>query len=95
MMLPSHVPVLWRYRQALRSRGESRAGRLTLVAGIGYFFVWALFGLVAFPIGAVLAKVEMERAILARAVPVTVGTLILIAGALQFTRWKAHHLARC
>lgn len=95
MMLPSHVPVLWRYRQALRSRGEALVGCLTLVAGVGYFFVWALFGLGVFPIGAVLAEVVMERAVLARAVPVTVGTLILIAGALQFTPWKAHHLARC
>jgi predicted metal-binding membrane protein len=95
MMLPSQVPVLWRYREAVRSRGGSRAGRLTLVAGLGYFFVWALFGLAAFPLGAVLAAIEMQQAVLARAVPVTVGAVILIAGALQFTSWKAHHLAPC
>ena len=95
MMLPSQVPVLWRYRHAVRWRGESRLGFLTLVAGLGYFFVWALFGLAVFPLGAALAAVEMEHPALARAVPVTAGAVIVIAGALQFTSWKTHHLARC
>jgi predicted metal-binding membrane protein len=31
----------------------------------------------------------------ARAVPIAVGVVVLIAGALQFTAWKAHHLACC
>jgi predicted metal-binding membrane protein len=95
MMLPSQVPMLWRYRQAVRWRGESRLGRLTLLVGLGYFFVWTLFGLAVFPLGVVLAAVEMEQPVLARAVPVTVGVVILIAGAVQLTSWKAHHLARC
>jgi len=95
MMMPSHVPMLWRYRQAVRSRGESRLGRLTLLAGLGYFVVWSLFGLAVFPLGAVLATVEMKYSVLAHAVPTTGGVLILIAGAVQLTSWKAHHLARC
>lgn len=95
MMLPSQVPVLWRYRQAVRWRGESHLGSLTLVAGLGYFFVWALFGFAVFPLGAALAAVEMEHPALARAVPVAVGAVIVIAGALQFTSWKTHHLTRC
>jgi predicted metal-binding membrane protein len=37
----------------------------------------------------------MRLPALARAVPVTVGGVVLIAGALQFTAWKAHHLACC
>jgi predicted metal-binding membrane protein len=32
---------------------------------------------------------------LARAVPIAVGVVVLTAGALQFTAWKAHHLACC
>src|SRR5580704_19147506 len=43
MMLPSLAPMLWRYRQAVRWRGEPCIGRLTLLAGLGYFFVWTLF----------------------------------------------------
>jgi predicted metal-binding membrane protein len=95
MMLPSLVPMLWRYRQAVGWRGESRLGCLTLIAGVGYFFVWTLFGLVLFPLGVALAAWEMELPALARAVPVAVAVIVLIAGGLQFHPWKAHHLACC
>jgi predicted metal-binding membrane protein len=95
MMLPSLVPMLWRYRQAVGWAGESRLGRLTALAGVGYFFVWTLFGLAVFPLCVALATVEMENPALARAVPVVIGVVILLAGALQFTPWKAHHVACC
>lgn len=95
MMMPSHVPMLWRYRQAVRSKGESRLGRLTLLAGLGYFVVWSLFGLAVFPLGVALATFEMAHSVLAHAVPVAGSVVILIAGAVQLTSWKAHHLANC
>jgi predicted metal-binding membrane protein len=95
MMLPSLVPMLWRYRQALGTTGETRLGRLTVLVGAGYFVVWTAFGMAAFPLGAALATVEMELPALARAVPTAVGAVVVIAGALQFTAWKAHHLACC
>jgi predicted metal-binding membrane protein len=66
-----------------------------MLVGVGYFFVWAVFGLVAFALGVMLATIAMEQPALARAVPMTVGVVVLIAGALQFTDWKAHHLACC
>jgi predicted metal-binding membrane protein len=37
----------------------------------------------------------MQQPALARAVPIAVGVVVLIAGALQFTAWKARHLACC
>ena len=37
----------------------------------------------------------MEQPALARAVPIAVGVVVLIAGALQFTAWKARRLACC
>jgi predicted metal-binding membrane protein len=95
MMLPSLVPMLWRYRQAVARTGETRLGRLTALVGGGYFFVSTVFGMAAFPLGVALATVEMQRPALARAVPMVVGGVVLIAGALQFTAWKAHHLACC
>ena len=95
MMLPSLVPMLWRYRQAVGGTGETRLGRLTALVGVGYFFVWTVFGMVAFPLGVALAAVEMQQPALARAVPIAVGVVVLIAGALQFTAWKARHLACC
>ena len=93
MMLPSLVPMLWRYRQAVGR--TARLGRLTALVGVGYFFVWTAFGMAAFPLGVALAAIEMQQPALARAVPIAVGVVVLIAGALQFTAWKARHLACC
>ncbi len=97
MMLPSLVPMLWRYGEAVGSAGDGNMdlGRLTAIVGAGYFFVWTVFGVAAFPIGVALAVVEMQQPALARAVPIAVGVVIVVAGALQFTAWKARHLACC
>ncbi len=95
MMLPSLVPMLRRYRESVGRTGATRLGRLTALVGVGYFFVWTLFGLAAFPLGVALAAVEMQQPALARAVPIAVGVVVLIAGSLQFTAWKARHLACC
>ena len=95
MMLPSLLPVLLRHRQALANTGETRLGRFNAVVGLGYFFVWIVFGMIAFPLGAAVAAMEMQLPALARAVPIVVGGVVLIAGALQFTAWKAHQLACC
>lgn len=95
MMLPSLVPMLWRYRQAVGGAGEARLGPLTALVGLGYFLVWTLFGMAAFPLGVALAALEMRLPALARAVPFTVGVVVLLAGALQFSVWKARQLACC
>jgi predicted metal-binding membrane protein len=95
MMLPSLVPMLWRYRQAVARAGETRLGRLTALVGVGYFFVWTVFGMAAFPLGVALAVIEMHQPALTRAVPIAVGVVVLIAGAFQFTALKVRHLAYC
>ena len=95
MMLPSLVPMLWRYRRAVGRTGETGLGWPTALVSVGYFFVWTVFGMAAFPLGAALAAVEMQQPALARVVPIAIGVVVLIAGALQFTAWKARHLACC
>jgi predicted metal-binding membrane protein len=95
MMLPSLVPMLRRYREAVCSAGAMRLGRLTALVGAGYFFVWTAFGAAVFPLGVALAVVEMQQPELARAVPLVVGVVVVIAGLLQLTPWKARHLACC
>jgi Predicted metal-binding integral membrane protein (DUF2182)/Bacterial protein of unknown function (DUF899) len=95
VMLPSLVPMLRRYRQAVGRTGETRLGRLTALVGVGYFFVWTVFGMAAFPLGVALAAIAMQQPALARAVPIAVGVVVLIAGSLQLTAWKARHLACC
>lgn len=84
MMLPSLVPVLWRWRPALAA-----------LAGAGYFLVWTVLGLAVFAAGAALAQAAMQVPMLARAVPVSLAMVVVLAGAFQFTPWKAHHLAHC
>ncbi len=95
MMLPSLVPMLRRYREAVARAGSPRLGRRTALVGAGYFSVWTAFGMAAFPLGVALAAVAMQQPPLARAVPAAAGVVVLIAGALQFTAWKARHLACC
>ena len=53
--------------------------------GVGYFVVWTVFGMVAFLLGVALP----------RATPIVVGVVVLLTGFLQFTAWKARHLACC
>jgi predicted metal-binding membrane protein len=77
MMLPSLVPMLSRYRQAVGRTGETRLGRLTAIVGVGYFFVWTVFGMAAFPLGVALATIEMQQPALARAVPIAVGVVVI------------------
>ena len=95
MMMPSLVPMLQRYRETIGRGGETRLGRLTAMVGVGYYVVWTILGVAVFPLGAALASIEMRFPQLARAVPASTGALIIIAGALQFTRWKARYLAGC
>ena len=95
MMLPSVAPVLWSYHQVIGRTGKKRSGYLTAMLTIGYVFVWTMLGIVVFPIGATLASFEMHQPALVPAVPILVGMVVLIAGVLQFTAWKARHLACC
>jgi len=95
MMLPSLVPMLWRYRLAIGRAGESRLGRLTVLVGLAYFCVWTAFGIGVYALGVTLAAVEMQQPALARGVPFAAGVIVLIGGMLQFTAWKARQLACC
>src|SRR5262245_17539252 len=95
MMLPSLVPMLRRYREAVGRTGEKRLRRLTALVAVGYFVVWTVFGMAIYPLGIALAAIEMRQAALARAVPIAVGVVVLIAGFFQISAWKARHLACC
>jgi predicted metal-binding membrane protein len=95
MMLPSLVPTLWRYRQVIARTGATHLDWLVAVVGVGYFSVWAVCGVAAYPLGVALATGEMQYPSLARAVPLTVSVVVLITGALQLTSWKARQLVCC
>jgi predicted metal-binding membrane protein len=98
MMLPSLVPALSQYRRSLSGRAgrvESSHGWLTLWVGLGYFSVWALVGAAIYPLGILLAAAEMRSEPLARSVPLAAGALLLLAGIVQLTSWKAELLRQC
>jgi predicted metal-binding membrane protein len=88
MMLPSLAQTLWRYRLAFERSGGKRPGSLTALVGAGYVIIWIMLAVISLPLGIMLAAVTS-------ALPITVGIVVLIAGAMQFTAWKAHHLACC
>ena len=95
MMMPSLVPMLGRYRQAVGPSGGTQLGRLTALVGLGYFFVWTVFGMAAYPLGVALARAAMQQTAVSRAVPIAIGLVLLIAGAFQFSAWKRRHLVCC
>ncbi len=83
MMLPSLTTTL--------SRSTGRG--LTISAS--YFLVWTLLGAVVYPLGVILTTSEMRWSALARAVPMAAAVVLLLAGCLQLTAWKARLLGRC
>lgn len=93
MMMPSLMPMLSRYRRAIG--GAENLGRLTALVGTGYFSVWTMWGIAAFPLGVALAALEMRHPALSAAVPIGAGVVVVIAGAVQFTAWKARQLDCC
>ncbi|HZX90022.1 MAG TPA: DUF2182 domain-containing protein [Rudaea sp.] len=95
MMLPVLMPMLWRYRRAVALTEHRHIDTLTTLVGAAYFFVWTLFGAIVFLLGTILTSLEMQSLALSRAVPTAIGVIMLACGALQFSAWKAHHLACC
>ena len=95
MMLPALVPALLRYRASLRVPGTVHLNATTALAGAGYFFVWALLGAVVYPVGLIVTNAEMHWPTLAHSVPLITGAVLLFAGGLQLTAWKARQLCRC
>jgi predicted metal-binding membrane protein len=95
MMLPSLVPMLLGYRRSINPPGTALCSRMTMLVSAGYFFMWALIGLVVYPLGVVMTDAAMRWPALARGVPVATGIVLVLAGWLQLTAWKARQLERC
>jgi predicted metal-binding membrane protein len=95
MMLPSLVPALWRYRQARRDARQQALALADRAGGPGVLPSVDRVRNRVFPLGIALAGIEMQQPTLARTVPIATAVVVLIAGALQFTAWKARQLARC
>jgi predicted metal-binding membrane protein len=93
MMLPALLPVLWRYRARLD--GGVRADAQAAGAGLAYFLVWMLAGVMIFAGGATLALAAARYPPLAASLPRLSAIAVLLAGLWQLSAWKAHRLACC
>ena len=93
MMLPSVVPALWRCHESVRRTAHARPGRLTTLAGAGYFSVWLVAGAMLYPIGITLGELAMRQPELSRTVPIVIGVVVAVGVTLQFTPWKRRQLA--
>lgn len=97
MMLPSLMPTLWAHwkRKSARRVAGERYGRTTMLVSASYLAAWALLGALVFPAGAALAVSAMRSTAFARAMPLCSGIVVMVAGAVQFTEWKARRVACC
>ena len=93
MMLPSLVPMLLRYRRSVRGADGIHLHGLTALVGVGYFVIWAVVGTVAYAAGAGVMALGMRWEKVAQWLPVAAGMVLLVAGGVQFTSWKARQLA--
>ena len=93
MMLPSLIPMLSRYRRSVRGADRIHLHGLTALVGVGYFVIWAVLGTAAYAAGAGVMAVEMRWGKVAQWMPVAAGVVLLVAGGVQFTSWKARQLA--
>ncbi|MBZ5549772.1 MAG: DUF2182 domain-containing protein [Acidobacteriia bacterium] len=95
MMLPSTMPMLLLYRRAAALRGEDHLAWAMFAAGSGYFFVWTLFGVVAYSIGVVITRGAMHWDSFSRVLPLAGGLALCTAGIYQLTPWKSACLKHC
>ena len=95
MMLPSLAPALRRHHRAVDRMGVSRPGGQTLLVGVAYFAVWSAIGIAVFSLDSALGAAGIPLPAPSGVLSSTVGVVVLAAGAIQLTAWKAHHLTRC
>src|SRR5438270_7968465 len=63
--------------------------------GSGYFFVWTLFGVVAYLIGVAITRGAMHSDSFSRTLPLAGGLGLCAAGVYQLTPWKSACLKHC
>jgi predicted metal-binding membrane protein len=95
MMLPSAYPMLRNFRRFRDPKGRLGRGAATVWMAAGYFTTWSVVGLVVYPLGVGWDESTMHSSALSAAVPLLTGAGLMLAGALQFSRWKAAGLAQC
>jgi predicted metal-binding membrane protein len=92
MMLPAVAPIVLAHRTVVMKRGEGGGATAAFIGG--YLGVWSLIGVV--PLLAFLGFRNLAAdAGDSRWLPTLAGGVLAVAGAYQFTRWKAFCLRAC
>lgn len=92
MMLPTVAPMVLAHLAVARRRGD---GVLSTIAFIGgYLLVWSAIGVVPLFVYWGFAQLSDDAA-QSRWLPALAGTILVVAGAYQFTGWKQICLDKC
>lgn len=92
MMFPTIAPIVLVQRMLAKRRGQGELPTVTFV--LGYLSVWSLIGVV--PLLAFLGFRSLSAdAAESRWLPTLAGGILLVAGAYQFSTWKALCLGAC
>ena len=96
MMLPSASPAVFRYASVERRNTDSGCVPARAFAFVtGYLVVWTIFSLIATAFQLALTKASLLSPLMELRSRWFGGTLVLIAGAYQFTPWKRKCLECC
>ncbi len=86
MMMPSALPMFIK---------TGRQWRSLCYMALGYFIIWLTAGVAVYFLGTKFNDAAMRSEVLSRAVPLLSGATLIVAGSVQFTKWKMKHLVRC
>ena len=92
MMLPTVAPMVLAHLAVARRRGEGAVPTSVFIGG--YLLIWSAIGVV--PLFAYWSFAQLnDSAADSRWLPTVAGTILIVAGAYQFSGWKQICLARC
>jgi predicted metal-binding membrane protein len=92
MMFPTVAPIVLAHRMVVQRRGEGTPPTVAFVAG--YIIVWSIIGVIPL-LGFLGFRNLSADAGDSRWLPTLAGAIMIVAGAYQFTRWKATCLKAC
>lgn len=95
MMLPSIAPAVWHYHRRLRAMHIPLAAHRTMLLTLGYASLWAVIGQVLLVVSGGLSPIGMAPPTAPLLPPWVAGAVMLCAGLIQRSRWKATRLLRC
>ena len=92
MMFPTVAPIVLAHRLVVKRRGQGETPTVAFV--FGYLVVWSLIGVI--PLAGFLAFRNLSASAAdSRWLPSLAGGILIVAGAYQFTRWKAVCMKAC